>query len=51
VGTAPARFGNSVWDAVGSTGRRGLFYDEQVIQLKILVIRGSFGVVVTFCFS
>jgi len=34
VGTAPARFGNSVWDAVGSTGRRGLFYDEQVVFAK-----------------
>jgi hypothetical protein len=29
VSRTPARFGQSVWDAVGMTSCRGLFYDEQ----------------------
>ena len=29
VASTPARFGQSVWDAVGLTSCRGLFYDEQ----------------------
>lgn len=34
VASAPARFGHSVWDAVGSTGQRGFFYDEQAHLLR-----------------
>lgn len=34
VSRTPARFGQSVWDAVGMTSCRGLFYDEQVVVAK-----------------
>lgn len=33
VASTPARFGQSVWDAVGLASCRGLFYDEQAVEL------------------
>lgn len=40
VAGVPARFGQSVWDAVGTVtaGRRkGLFYDEQASKAELLL--------------